>query len=316
MKTVADNKLDYLYLSGRVHALSGAVLTRETLERMAEAESPAEALRIMAESGLAIHEGESTAEALEGQKAQLFASLASAGMGKAIVDLFRLPYDSHNAKVLLKEQLAGVSADGLLSRCGSVAPEKVREAVGEQGAAMLPAWLRTGLAQAKQAWTDSRSVQLLDVCMDRACFAGMRQAAKESGSARAEEYVRLCIDGVNLQTVLRMKGANAEAVEEMLLSGGHSSAARILEGRAGGNLSAAFSQPAFHTAAEAGTAQEAERALAAVLADFAARCRQAPYGPETLLGFLLNLELRQAAVRMILVEPGGGDQKAWEVLYG
>ena len=62
------SELSYLQLSGRAQALSEAVLPREMLERMAEAQSAAEALRTLAENGVAPEEGLSAAAALRSEE--------------------------------------------------------------------------------------------------------------------------------------------------------------------------------------------------------------------------------------------------------
>ena len=61
-------------------------------------------------------------------------------------------------------------------------------------------------------------------------------------------------------------------------------------------------------------------ALTALLSAFARRCGSVPYGAETLLGFLLQLELYQGALRMVLTLQHYGHAKECrerlEVLYG
>lgn len=313
---MGNSELSYLYLSGRVQTLRAALLNWDTVARMAAAESYAEALRTARENG-----GEEDVSAvLEKKKAQLFAELSRARAGKTIVNLFRWPYDCHNAKVLLKTHLTGQENGGALSPCGAVDTEQLAEAVRGETAAALPQWLRTGIAEAKRLWTDSRSPQLVDAALDRAAFAGRRAAARESGSGTAVEYMTLQIDGINLQTLLRMKNARNEVVEELLLPGGSVSPGRLLDSRAAGNLAAVFSQPQLRTAAESGSAAQAEDALTALLSAFARRCGSVPYGAETLLGFLLQLELYQGALRMVLTLQHYGHAKECrerlEVLYG
>lgn len=302
MKT---HELSALHLSGRAQVLSETVLPRELLERMAAAESAAEAVRVLAEGGMTPEEGMSAANGMARRQAELLASFAAAE-GSAIAELFRIPYDAHNAKVLLKAALTGTSPEGLLSPCGGVSPERLGECIDSGSAAGLPGWLRRGLTAARRAWTDSRSIQLTDAALDRACFAGMEEAARRSGSDAARRYVRLCADGINLQTALRMKDIAAGAVEELLLPGGDAAPDRILEAMAAGTLAAVFSRPALRAAAERADASAAARAFAGELRDFAAVCRRKPYGPETLLGFFLMLELHSAAARLILAEKQSG----------
>lgn len=137
-----------LYLSARVGVLSAALPSWEELMRRPEREEAAPERQ----DALPLREDAQTGALLE--------SLAR-GAGRPIVDLFRFPFDCHNAKVLLKGALTGqgAAARELLSPCGSVPEETMREALREEsGAKALPAWLRLGIAEARHAWTESRSL--------------------------------------------------------------------------------------------------------------------------------------------------------------
>lgn len=54
-----------------------------------------------------------------------------------VVDIFRLKYDYHNIKTLVKAAGANVSGDRLLSGNGRVAPEKLKAAVEEDPAQVI-----------------------------------------------------------------------------------------------------------------------------------------------------------------------------------
>ncbi len=299
-----DSDHIYLYLSGRIRVLQRTVLPWEVIVHMAEAATPEEAERLARTGGVLPQEGTDPNGELEMAKARLFETL-SVGESRAVVDLFRFPYDCHNAKVLLKGSLSGQETEALLSPCASVAAEEMKAAIEEEKSAALPAWLREGVQAARRAWMESRSAQLLDLALERALFAACRQAAQKGGSGAAVDYVRLWIDGVNLQTLLRMQQAQPEAVAELLFEGGGSSVGRLMECRGAGNLAAAFAQPALRAAAESGAPEQAERAAKRVLGAFAARCDAAAWGAPVLLSFLLRLELRQAAVRLTLQKRSG-----------
>ncbi len=106
-----------LYLSARVGVLSAALPSWEELMRRPEREEAAPERQ----DALPLREDAQTGALLE--------SLAR-GAGRPIVDLFRFPFDCHNAKVLLKGALTGqgAAARELLSPCGSV-PEETRKVV-------------------------------------------------------------------------------------------------------------------------------------------------------------------------------------------
>ena len=100
-----DSDHIYLYLSGRVRVLQRMVLPWEVIVHMAEAATPEEAERLARTGGVLPQEGTDPNGELETAKARLFETL-SVGESRAVVNLFRFPYDCHNAKVLLKGSLS------------------------------------------------------------------------------------------------------------------------------------------------------------------------------------------------------------------
>lgn len=296
-----DDRVDWLPLSGRVNALVPVLLQWESVHRMERARDRSEAEHIAAESGLSKSE----------QAALTLPDSLAGTPGSTVANLFRFPRDCHNAKVLLRGQLSGRDASPLLPG-GSVPERRLRDAVYDGAAAALPDWLARALADGRRAFQESRSVQLLDTALDRACFAAMRAQARFAGDA-AQAYVRLRIDGINLQTLLRRKADRGEALEELLLPGGNAGIGTLLDQRASGHLGAAFAQPLLREAAVSDDAGAAERAVSAALLRFAQRCSAVPYGPETVLGFLLQLELLCAAARLALASAGTTENRRTEV---
>lgn len=310
--------LSYVYLGARLSALRRGLTSWDTVTRMAETGSSMEAERLFfARRGTAGEKG-GTAAVLEEETAQIYQQMAALNVGGAVLDLFRFPWDCHNAKVLLRRVLTGAPQEEILSRCGAVPPEKIEQAVQEENPVLLPRWLRSALAESRRMWRDTANMALVDRVLDRACFAACAELAGQSGSPLAAEYVALWADGANLQILLRMPSAAEAAVEEWLLPGGVSPA-RLLQCRRSGKLEDAFSDPLLRRAARRGTAAGAEQALCRMLCALGEKSALVSWGPEVLLGFLLQLRLRQDAVRFVLVQlriDSGRAKERLEEWYG
>ena len=269
-----------LYLSARVGVLSAALPSWEELMRRPEREEAAPERQ----DALPLREDAQTGALLE--------SLAR-GAGRPIVDLFRFPFDCHNAKVLLKGALTGqgAAARELLRPAAVCRRETMREALREEsGAKALPAW-RLGIAEARHAWTESRSPQLLDAALDRALYRGMSESALYSSSAAAQEYVRA--------HRWRQSANHAAHAGTCAGSGGGTAAGRRYSLWPGcwKRAPVALWLPCLppRLCARRGELQRAagRGGCCSGAGPVCRRCSAYAFGPEALLAFLLRLELRR-----------------------
>lgn len=96
---------DYLTISARVRAMENRLVTRERMERMVEARSDDEAVKVLAECGyeeLPALTNRGLDELLSAARAALYRELGGAVPDKRLVELFQMKYDYHNAKALVK----------------------------------------------------------------------------------------------------------------------------------------------------------------------------------------------------------------------
>ena len=104
-KNVKDT--DYLFLSAMIRARETKMLTREKMERMLDAPGFDEAAKLMADSGYADMSGMDASQiddALNQHRSAIFNELAGILPEPELVDAFRMKYDYHNAKVLIKAE--------------------------------------------------------------------------------------------------------------------------------------------------------------------------------------------------------------------
>ena len=108
---------DYLSISTRVRAMENRLLTRERMERMIDARTDEEAVKVLSECGYgelprltSIGLDDMLARARDGY----CQDLRSAVPDKYLIDVFQMKYDYHNLKTLIKAEAMGVDA-GLVS---------------------------------------------------------------------------------------------------------------------------------------------------------------------------------------------------------
>lgn len=111
---------DYLFLSARIRSLEKNLLTAQRLEQLLQAPSAESCSQLLADLGYDPIRDEATLqESLKKQREAVFAELERFMPEKELLDVFRIKYDYHNIKVLLK---APEGAERLLMDAGTIRP--------------------------------------------------------------------------------------------------------------------------------------------------------------------------------------------------
>ena len=114
-QTIRDT--DYLVISARVKSLETRLLTEERLEQILEAKTGEEAAKLLQEWGypqLDAARPETMDAALAAVREDTMADLAEGMPDKRYLELFKIKYDYHNVKALLKAEVMGVPAGSML----------------------------------------------------------------------------------------------------------------------------------------------------------------------------------------------------------
>ena len=180
-KKVSDK--DYLFISSMLKARENRMLRRDRLEQMLSSGSFEEAARLLAEIGWPDLSGKGSAavsEALAKRQAEIYAEITRFVPEKELVGIFRLKYDYHNLKTLVKAAGAQVSGDRLLSDCGRVPADKLKAAVEEDRLSDLPADMAA-------AYESARSL-LARCSMFHSCHLSLtRPSTAPSSGARPQD---------------------------------------------------------------------------------------------------------------------------------
>lgn len=305
--------LDYLAMSTMLRAREANMLGRDRMDRMLAAGSYAEAAKLLAECGYEDLSGADAAgidAALTKHRNEIFAELAGMAPQPEVVDIFRLKYDYHNIKTLVKAAGANISGDRLLSGSGRVAPEKLKAAVEEDSLSSLPADMARTYEEARSVLARTGNPQLADFELDAAYFAELLHLAEATGSDFIKGYVRTMIDSANLRAAVRTvrMGKDRDFMLTALVPGGFADR-DILAAAAesGDGLAAVFASTCLEHAAALG----AEAMKGGSLTDFELECDNAvsaylsqaktkPFGIEPAAEYLALLESEITAARMIL----------------
>ena len=301
---------DYLAISTRIRVLENSLLTRARMERMLDARSDAEALKVLAECGYTLPEdaGETELNAVLAQRReQVFADLDGQSPNPALVDAFRLKYDYHNAKVLLKAAAKGEDAGRLLVDAGTVPAQALQNAIRQQEYGSLPEALADAIQQAGETLGSTQDPQRCDFLLDRAYWAQLSQLAKASESPMLAGYVARMIDCANLKAAVRSLrlGKEADFMRLVLVDGGGYSPESILQAAYAGTLDTACAQmgQAAQLAPQAAKGNQItafEKACDDYLTSYLQSAKLTPFGDSVIIAYLAAREAEFTAARVIM----------------
>ena len=200
---------DYLAVSARLHAMENRLLTPEKQERLLEAANEAEARKLLAECGYA--ENSPLEEALRLRRESLFKDLSSSIPEPRLLDLFRIKFDYHNIKAILKAERRGISPEGLLLSGGRYDAERMQNEWHQEHRLTASDAARDA-AEKAAALLRENDPQGADLVLDAACYAEMAALAAETKSGFLQGYVRQLIDAANLRTAVRAARSGSSEV--------------------------------------------------------------------------------------------------------
>ncbi len=303
---------DYLFISTYLRSRERNLLTSARMERMIDAPSAEEAAKVLQEIGYGEFSAASDRElsaALAQEQEKLFADLYRFVPDKAVVDVFKVKYDYHNIKVLLKARALGVEAGRLLLDAGRVSAGRMEKCVTEGDYDQLPPALAKAAREAEEVLSATGDPQLSDFVLDRAYYAEMLSAAQATRSGFLVRYVRATIDAANLRSAvrtLRMK-KGGDFLKKVLFEGGSVKTESILAAALGGSLEEPFHTTELRAAAElgaeaarGGSLTAFEKACDDAVTAFAAKAKGVPFGVEAVIGYLVAKEIEFTAVRIIM----------------
>ncbi len=304
---------DYLSISARVRAMENGLLTRERMERMLEARSVEEAAKVLAECGYGEMNSFTPAaldERLSEARDAVYQDLQGAVPDPNVIDVFRIKYDYHNAKVLLKAEAMGLDSVRLLVGGGRYAAAALQEDFQRDDLRECSDAFRKAVAEAKETLASSGDPQRADLILDRAYFAEMSEAARATGSGFLAGYVRLLIDAANLRAAVRAHRMErgADFLAQVLVPGGNVEERSVAAAKGselgalfrGGRLAEAAAAGAELAAPGSGHLTSFERLCDNALVDYLSAAKRIPFGEQPVIGYLAAKENEFTAVRIVM----------------
>ena len=303
----------FISISAALRAREARMLSDERLEQAVSAQTKEDAAKLLADSGMPDMSDMTAPEidaALSRYRAEVFDDLSKYAECVPIVDLFRLKYDYHNVKVLVKAMAENTDGGAMLSRCGRVDPDRLTDAFNRGVRGDLPAPLADAMGEAVGVMSRTKNPQLADIGADAAWFREYLSLAEGIGCTAITDHAKLQIDATNLKTAVRMlrMGRGWEHLEPALVPGGTRDVRAFAALSASGEeLTELFTGTPLQGCALLGrdcvsggslTAFEksVDDALTASLGGISLKA----FGPEVVFGYLCGVENAVASARMIM----------------
>ncbi len=319
---MADKKrkaTDFLFLSALLGAREARMLTEDRAERMLEAASFEEAAKLLTDCG---YEDMSAMEApeidayLAHRRAECLDELQGMCPEKRLIQVFRMKYDYHNAKVLIKAEGANTDGGHLLASAGRIPAGVLKEAYETEAYGDIPGNLASMMPEAKALLARTGNPQLVDFLLDKAYYAEFLDTAEAMGDRFLVGYVRVMIDSANLRAAVRTSrmGKDVDFLKNALIPGGSVGTERILAALGSAELlQSLFAATELEKAAElgamaltGGTMTQFERACDNAVTEYLKKAKLRAFGSEPIAAYIAAFENEITAVRMILTGQQNG----------
>ena len=315
---------DYMYASARIRALEGYIVGRERLERMLEARSSAEILSSLGEYRFELIRagadgtGEILREpTLETAVTKAYEELGAMAEERGVIDFLRYPTDCNNVKAQIKCFSRGIDAkEMMIDGVGTLSLTEVENAFREKDFSHFPTEMAKAIPIAEEQFAATRNPQVVDLLIDRACYADMLSAARESGVAFAVRLVQTKIDLQNIITCVRLirmsLGAAGKALlEEAYLRGGTVELSLLTEALFEGEgwLSERLLYTAYSTlisGEESFSLGQLEVRADDLFMELVREAKYIPFGAEVLIGYAVAVEYEVKNIRIILAAKDAG----------
>lgn len=205
--------MSYVYTVARLRGMENHILDTSFFSRLIDSPNVAEAMKALGETSYAQWLSQADGGFDKAIDAEILATcreLEQFVPDKGLLRIFRMPYDFHNMKVLLKSlfRVRGGDADGrrheLLSNLGTFSVEEMTAAVETEEYGHLPYGLADVVPQCWAAWDQTKSAQAAELLLDHHMFKAMLKEAESLGMKEVTAWVKSRIDAENLRSAVRL----------------------------------------------------------------------------------------------------------------
>ena len=311
------DRMDYGQSVVTIRILEKRLLTRNRLERMIEAQTPEEVLKLLGETEYSqdmadIHGSQDYEIILKRETERVFSIVRNMIKNTGIVDVLSLKYDYHNLKVLLKSKITGKDFSSLLMQAGTIEASKFKVKFETQSND-LPQEIMEAIDEVQKDFEENHNPQRIDIIVDKHYFRNLSRLAKEIDVKVITDYVEGLIDFQNMITLFRVQKQKRDArfLETVIFEGGTISKNKIVAS-INDNTDTILNKfkkeklgtylvKGLEAFSETKRLSELEKISDNYLMELNKESKYVVFGPEPLFTYLVAKEREINAIRMIMV---------------
>lgn len=308
----------YAYAVGRIRVLETRLLDKTKLDRMVEAPTVQDSLKVLGETDYsgaiaAMSSAHDYETILRDETSRIFALIRKISPEPHLTDVLSLQFDIHNLKILLKAHFLEEAGNPYLLPAGTIPPEKLQAMVEEEDFRDLPEEMQQTVKQIMEEFAVTRDPQIIDLYLDKVHYEIMISTAQKSRSRFLEGLFVRQIDLLNVKTFLRVKrmGRDRSFLRKALLPHGKISVDvflnllaepvyQLAERLAMTEYAALISEGVKEWQSE-GTLTRFEKLSDDYISEYLTRNRYNPFGLEPLIAYLFAKETEIKNIRMVMV---------------
>ncbi|MDY3006553.1 V-type ATP synthase subunit C [Anaerococcus porci] len=293
------------------------LLTSNNIQRLVDSSNLSEAISLLNDSSYGefmkdINRNEEYEKALLSMLKESYKKIRKISPDKNLIVFLEEKYNFHNLKVLVKELIQDADYSTAYMDIGTIDLSAIKKAIKSDFKTFDDVYI-TYAQNALDLYEDTKDPQDIDLSLDRNFYQKLLIDAKNLAFDSLVDFTRQRIDLVNLKSLLRIKGQNQsiDLLKKALIDGGFINKNNFILGfnQDMGLLANFFinekTYPLVKKALDSKDLKEAtrmiEKAIDDYLLDFAKDSKKVSYGPEVILGYLINREMEIKNLRIILV---------------
>ncbi len=307
---------DYLFSTARVRSVEKYMLTRERAEKMIDAKTTLDSLRVLSDinygNGNEITDPHNYEKLLSEEHKKTYDFISSIAPELEFFNMFLYPYDYHNLKVILKSEYLSIDSSDILVDTGSIDLKTIKFAVKEREFSALTQNMEKALKEVIETFPKTNDPQQIDIIFDKYCYEEMLNAAKKTNNDFIINYIKLQIDTINIKSYVRLKKMSKswDFFTKIFISGGNINEQIFVKNyddtfeKFAEQLSAYGFRDLFlegtESLIETGKFTTLEKLLDNKLIEYIKSSKYVPFGIEPLVGYLIAKDNEIKIARIIL----------------
>ena len=301
-----------------IWVLETRLLDKAKVERMIEASSASEVLRILNETeysnvSAGIKRAEDYEEILTAELKRVYDLVYEISPIKEVVKIMNLKYDYHNAKVLLKEKVLGKDLSSMLIKLGNIDLQEIKRKIDSDNLKSLNGTLGKGIQEAMKSFEETKDPQKIDIIIDKYMFKELVEINKALNYKFIDNLVKAIIDSTNIRTLLRIKKQNKgrDFAGEVIFEGGDIDSSKLISliNESPENIMSKLQSTIYSDLIKEGfegyiateSASLLEKLSDNYIMDLMKNSKLVTFGPERLLSYIYAKETEIKVIRIIMV---------------